>query len=364
MQDFEIKVVEGDKYLGMQFMTGPYALTIDKNVSLKMTKMKGAASGIRAVCNLPDIKRIGKLQAQKLLIMAQVTPICLYGMKAWLRATDEQYGKLEDGFKKAMMTILSVPSCTNYEALLRQVNNFHIRQFSDAVKLKCWNYKLHEKKRGKMVRALRFEIAHKIKDGLAGELEATCEMYRLPNICLYFLDPRTIDYYVKRHSYNLQWRKHMELRSLPIVDHPGKALNWHHLYPYAEGRAFQLYELGLLVLKDTKEWQFPERFSPCVELDELQNHIDGCEFGQKRWVETGDLTANMSWFLVALNMERVRKHGVELLWLADSESLLSDEILDYRFAQANNNSSEMEIKRLVSKQMEAEALGVLMSSSV
>ena len=109
--------------------------------------MKAAASAIRAVCNLPGIKRVGKLQAQKLLIMAQVTPICLYGMQAWLRVTDEQYGRLEDGFKKAITTVLSVPGCTNYEALLRQVNNFHIRQFSDAIKLKCWNWKLPRKKR-------------------------------------------------------------------------------------------------------------------------------------------------------------------------------------------------------------------------
>ena len=84
-------------------------------------------------------------------------------------------------------------------------------------------------------------------------------MYGLPNICLHYLDPNTIEYYVKRYSYNLQWQKHMELRSLPLVDHPGKANNWHHHYPYAQGRAYQLYELGLLVLKDTVPGAAPGR---------------------------------------------------------------------------------------------------------
>ena len=260
MQGFNIKTVDQDKYLGMIFASGPYSATLDKNIQAKVTKMKAAASGIRAICNLPAIKRIGKLQAQKLLIMAQITLICLYGMQAWLRVSDAQYEQLEDGFKKAVTTVLSVPSNTNYETLLRQINNFHIRQFSDAIKLKSWNWKLHRKGKGKIVRVLMQEIANGIKTGLAGELEQTCIMYGIPNICLHFLNPNTINFYVKRYSYNLQWRKHMELRSLPLVIHPGKALNWHHHYPYAQGRAYQLYELRLLVLKDTKEWQFPEKF--------------------------------------------------------------------------------------------------------
>lgn len=117
----------------MIFMSGPYSHSLDRNIEAKVAKMKVAASAIRSICDL------GKLQAQKLLIMAQITPICLYGMQAWLRVSDAQYERLEDGFKKVVTTVLSVPSNTSYEALLCQINNFHIRQFSDAIKLKCWN---------------------------------------------------------------------------------------------------------------------------------------------------------------------------------------------------------------------------------
>ena len=89
--------------------------------------------------------------------MAQISSICMYRMQAWLRVTDAQFAKLEVGFKKAnILTVLLVPKCTNYKALLRQINNIHIRRFSDAIKLKCWNSKLWVKAWGKIVRVIQY----------------------------------------------------------------------------------------------------------------------------------------------------------------------------------------------------------------
>ena len=203
MQGFDLKVSESEKYLGMFFVSGSYSASLDMNIEHKCKKMMIAANGIRVICNIPGVRRVGKLQAQRLLIMAQISPICLYGMQAWMRVTDAQYSKLEAGFKKAILTVLSVPKCTNYEALLRQINNIHIRQFSDAIKLKCWNSKLWVKARGKIVRVLQYEIGMGIKTGLAGEFEATCQKYEIPNICLFPANPNQIDFHVKRFSYNL-----------------------------------------------------------------------------------------------------------------------------------------------------------------
>ena len=356
MQNFQIKVKDEEKYLGMIFMSGKYSSTIDKNISEKVKKMKVAALGIRAVCNVPGIKRIGKMRAQKLLIMSQISPICLYGMQAWMRVSDSQYDQLERGFKEAIVIVLSVPIKTNYEALLRQINNFHIRNFSDAIKLKCWNKKLHTKKRGKIVRVLQYEIANSIKTGLAGELEVTCARYGLPNLCLTPLDPRCIDFYVKRDSYLRQWRKHLDLKTIPDYDHPGKAPNWHHLYPVNEARAYQAYELGLLIFKDSKEFMFPPKHKgnriclnvPCQDLDSLSHSFE-CEYVKTKYMDTGDDVADLSRYLVALNMERITNHGVELIRFADGDNVITDEVLDYKFIAQSNGTSDRDIANIILK---------------
>ena len=356
MQDFQIKVTEGDKYLGMHFVTGSWQETLDKNVRGKVGKMMAAACAIRNMCNIPGIKRIGKLQAQKLLIMSQITPICMYGMPAWLRVSDKNYEDLETGFKRAIETVLSVPRSINYEALLRQISNFHIRQFSDNLKLKCWNHKLHIKGRGKIVRVLKYEIAHGLKGGLAEELADTCKMYGLRNICEARLDPKTIDFKVKKFSYLRQWQKHLELRTLPMFEIPGKAPHWHHLYPFNEGRAYQAYELGLLVFKDSKEWMFPEKHRgdrkclniPCQDTDSLSHSLQ-CEYTKTKYMDTGDKYADMSRFLVSLNRERITNHGIELVIMPDENTVMDEEILDYLHIKENNKTVDAQLSNLISK---------------
>ena len=356
MQDFTIKVTSGDKYLGMHFVTGSWQETLDKNVKGKVGKMMAAACAIRNMCNIPGIKRVGKLQAQKLLIMSQITPICMYSMPAWLRVSEKHYEDLETGFKRAIETILSVPRSTNYEALLRQISNFHIRQFSDNLKLKCWNYKLHVKGRGKIVRVLKYEIAHSLKGGLAEELADTCRMYGLRNICEARLDPKTIDFKVKKFSYLRQWQKHLELKTLPRFDIPGKAPHWHHLYPFNEGRAYQAYELGLLVFKESREWMFPEKYRgdrkclnvPCQDTDSL-SHSFRCEYTKTKYMDTGDKYADLSRFLVSLNRERITYHGVALVIMPDESTVVDEEILDYLHIKENNRTVDSQVSNLISK---------------
>ena len=64
---------------------------------------------------------------------------------------------------------------------------------------------------GKIVRVIQYEIGMEIKARLGGELEATCQKYGIPNICLFSANPNQIDFHIKRFSYNLQWQKYLEL---------------------------------------------------------------------------------------------------------------------------------------------------------
>ena len=49
--------------------------------------------------------------------------------------------------------------------------------------------------------------------------------------------------------------------------------------------------------------------------------------------------------------ERIARHGIELLWLADNASAVADDILDYRFVGVENKTALYEMKRLVTKRV-------------
>ena len=116
LQGFNLKVTKCEKYLGMYLCTGSYTQSLNRNIKAKCEKMLVAAQAIRLICSNPGVKVVRKLKAQKLLIMSQVSP-CRTGSEC-------QMPSMEQGFKRAITTIL--PNNTNYEALLRQVNNIHV----------------------------------------------------------------------------------------------------------------------------------------------------------------------------------------------------------------------------------------------
>ena len=140
IQNFELKRSMKEKYLGMWLVQNTYENLTDENVKAKKSLMMAAAVSIRTLCDLPQIRRFGKIQAQKLMAMAQIHPIALYGTPAWISITDSQYQELEKSMKKSLEHIFAVPACVNYEALLREAGLIHLETFIDMIKLKIWNH--------------------------------------------------------------------------------------------------------------------------------------------------------------------------------------------------------------------------------
>ena len=133
IQNFDLKRSVKEKYLGMWFVQNSYENLINENVKAKKGLMMAAAVSIRTLCDLPQIRRFGKIQAQKLMAMAQIYPIALYGTPAWISITDSQYQELEKSMKKSLELIFAVPSCVNYEALLREAGLIHLETFIDMI---------------------------------------------------------------------------------------------------------------------------------------------------------------------------------------------------------------------------------------
>mgnify|MGYP007015954400 CR=1 FL=1 len=73
IQNFDLKRSVKEKYLGMWFVQNSYENLINENVKAKKGLMMAAAVSIRTLCDLPQIRRFGKIQAQKLMAMADIS---------------------------------------------------------------------------------------------------------------------------------------------------------------------------------------------------------------------------------------------------------------------------------------------------
>ena len=259
LQGFPVKSTAGDKYLGMWFVEGTYRETIDKNIKVKHGLMQKAASEIRNMVDMPEIKRFGKSAAQKLLAHSQIVPICIYSTQAWINIEEDQYKSLEDSFRDSLATIMSVPKQTNYAALLKVNNLIYMENLVDMVKLKMWNYKYNVKASGCMFRVLQHKVTDGIKGGLTDDLMKLCQKYDLHNLFERELDPNVITRQCRQTSYGRQWRELLSLRSMLMMLTSDKVRYTFSEYPENLSRALIKKELGLLILKTTCPHQFLER---------------------------------------------------------------------------------------------------------
>ena len=364
IQGFKLKRSQLEKYLGMWFCQGQYQSIIDHNVKAKHGLMMAAAISIRSLCELPQIKRFGKIQAQKLMAISQLFPIALYSTAAWIDITEKQYGNLEKSMKKALETIFALPSSVNYEALLREAGLIHFEQFLDMIKLKIWCHKLHVKKWGKMYRVLMHEIAYDIQGGMADDLRKLSAKYNLRDITIMEVTPDQITEACRKFSYLKQWNKHLELKSLQAIPETKKYKPWHHELPFNLARGYSMLNLGLLVLKTTQPHRFRERdmASPkdrsclwpmCSGRDEWSHLVNNeCDFYSSKFVSTGDEIMDVCVFIQKINLERTKIFKTPLVIFGGGEfanDIVANSVTDLADPDIRNNLSDKMITDQVLK---------------
>ena len=159
----------------MYLCTGSYTQSLNRNIKAKCEKMLVAAQAIRLICSNPGVKVVRKLKAQKLLIMSQVSPICLYGVQDWFRVSDAQYGAgVQEGdhnhpaqqyqLRGPLTSGEQHPCADNGMCLSSDKNRERsssapfVPPCADKIKLKCWNYELWVKAQGKIVRDILTDV--------------------------------------------------------------------------------------------------------------------------------------------------------------------------------------------------------------
>ena len=192
LQGFPLKTSREERYLGFLLTESSYTEMLDSNIQDKAGKMMAAAVQIRTLTNLPIIRRFGKSYAQKLMAIAQLAPIGQYGTPGWIDIQEHQYKALEMAFKKALVTVFSVPITVNYEQLLRICGMTDMESFIDCVKLKTWNFKLNCKKSGLAYKTILYEVTRAIPGGLAEDLVKLSDKYGIPRITEGYVCPEVI----------------------------------------------------------------------------------------------------------------------------------------------------------------------------
>ena len=362
LQGFEVKQAEAEKYLGMYFISATYKETIDYNLRKKHGVIQATASEIRNICEMPLIKRYGKTAAQKLLIQSQIVPQCLYGTQAYIMMEDEQYAALENSFKEAITTVMSVPKNTFYAALLKVNGLMYIEHFVDMVKLKMFNYKLNIKSSGRLVRVIREEIRTGRKGGLAEDLTNLSKKYNISDICSGLVAPEVIRTACRQASYRRQWREHLQVRHVPMMDTADKVrYTWHEM-PNNIARGLLLKELGLLITKDSQPHKFLERnmrspkdreclFYPlCHERDTYRHLLSGeCPYYSTRLKVTDDPVMDEGIFIDKMSKERARLFMQPLVTFGGSDLSHQDDVLDDPAIQYNNMRADFTISDVVTK---------------
>ena len=357
LQGFPVKSTACDKYLGMWFVEGTYRETIDKNIKAKHGLMQKAATEIRNMVDMPEIKRFGKAAAQKLLAQSQIVPICIYATQAWINIEEDQYKALEDSFRDSLTTIMSVPKQTNYAALLKVNNLIHMECFVDMVKLKMWNYKYNVKASGRMFRALQHEVNNGVRGGLAEDLMNLCSKYKLHNLFEKELDPDVITMQCRQTSYRRQWRDHLSLRSVPMMLTSDKVRSTSSEYPENLSRALIMRDLGLLILKTTCPHQFLERnmsgpkdrtciWAPlCTNTVDSYEHLFECPYYTTKYREMSDPVLAEATFLDRISRERNRRFSQPLILYGNDyenyDPVLDEPCVKYDNVYANNIVSSL-----------------------
>ena len=321
VQNFQVSVVQAEKYLGMVICSGGVKDIIDANIEAKRKAIAPVAQKIRKLTESPMIKRIGRLKAASLLIQAQLIPKLLYGTEAWVKVTKGQYKNMEDILRDSICTIISLPKTTNYEAMLAEVSNFHVEQWMDLMKLQYFNKKMNLKESGRFVTAMKEEVINGDKGGFYEDVTKLCEKYDVPNVMLHYLRPDDLSYTLKEFSKDRICHETLLRKSVPIIVNTRKVVHSHHLFNTMEARAITCFNTGNLVFKATRGWEMPPKyqgdkwcmFRQCEGVDSYHHARYECDWYDTKYVEMGDPVADNARFLVELDRERKRRWKVPLI---------------------------------------------------
>ena len=324
-----------ERYLGLQFPTGGVHEFNDVNIEDKCNKLRQVAFEIKQTCELPGIRRVGKLKAQAVMIMSKAVPVALYGTQCWLNLTKVQYKKMEMGFKKCIETVLSLPGST-YSALLFEISNFHMEDWIKCMKIKYFNKKLHVKKRGRLYRMLLFEIAHNIKNGFIDEIRGICKERNLPDICLTEVSNDLITRKFRLNSLEKQWAGIIKVKNLPMMINARRRRHLWHEFEESTARALQCRALNALRLRTTKKFSFHPKYQtstgclnwPC-EFEDLESHLYECKWSGIPYVKNFmDEIRGKGEHLVKINAQRAQKYGEPLFYFGTPCDYLMSTPLD------------------------------------
>ena len=113
IQNFQVKRVESERYLGMKIFSGGVRKIIAENIKDKKRKLQQPINKVRRLSRSRMMKKVGTLRCVKLLIQGQLIPILLYSTEAWLNVTKEEYRAMEDILKQCICSTMSLPKSSN-----------------------------------------------------------------------------------------------------------------------------------------------------------------------------------------------------------------------------------------------------------
>ena len=325
VQGWTVGVKESEKYLGVHVTTGTTLDIVEANIKAKRKRISPVVQTIRKLLKDPKIKRIGRLKAASLMIQGQVVPILLYGVECWLGMKQNHYKMMEDIFRSAICSILSLPKTTPYEALLHEVGQYPMENWINLAKIRYFNRKLHWKKSGRLYKVMREEIISGDEFGFMGEVRQLCAKYKLPDVTVNPIVPKTITKRIQRDARQRIWFEILKKRKIPMVPNTIKTPREHHELDPMRSRLVCAFNCGALIVKKQNPQLLPRKlmsskfdrsclFPGCDGLDDIHHIRHECQFykSKDRNMHKSDVL-NTADFLMALEKERQEVFGISLI---------------------------------------------------
>ena len=321
VQGFKVNVVEAEKYLGMVVTSSGLKGMIDRNIEEKRKKAIPIGQSLRKLIRDPTLMRIGGLKSACVMIQAKLVPTLLYGCQAWLNLDKGQVEKMEKIFRKTILKILSLPKSTNYESVLNEINNIHMAQWIDMMKLNFYSNLFHIKGRGRFYRVVREELLEKVRGGVVEEMENLSEKYHLPNVLLHYVRSDDVSKAVKDYSKRRTCLMTVMVKTIPMIPHSQKYEREHYEFDVMRARAITCFNTGNLVFKDTCPYLFRTRdqgdrkcLEPACGGEDSYIHVRfECKFYRTKFVNSGEPIKDNADYILKLNDERIQKWKTPLV---------------------------------------------------
>ena len=324
IQDFEVRLAENDKLLGVTLCEGTVKEILTRNLSEKHKKIEKTAYEIKAKSNDPRAKAVGRLKFICMEVQAKIVPQALYGLEAFPNLDVSQYKMLKEMFRNAMAIALGIPKLVCYEALLSEMQQYPLEVWADIQKIKYYNKKFNIKKKGRLYRIIRHEFTREIEGGYIEDLEVLCRKYRIRSIFDNDVSEEEITKAGKAAARRQIWGKLLECKTIPLREAKYEKLPEHYLFTDFQSRLVSQMRMGVLMFRNKYSHYMRKRhqndnsclWGPCGEVDSLA-HCLQCEFYPVRFKKTEKGEAR-DWaeYLTQLSNCRARNFGESLEFLA------------------------------------------------